>query len=87
VVKPASALVLSPDESAALCNRLVGEIADLQSQESATSWARGALAAKTAGRHRPDQGCPQALESDARNGTTAISTTGIASGAWCCCVS
>jgi hypothetical protein len=31
---------------AALLNRLVGEIADLQSQESATSWGRGALAAK-----------------------------------------
>jgi hypothetical protein len=46
VVKPAGALVLSPDQSAALRNRLVGEIADLQSQESATSWARGALAAK-----------------------------------------
>jgi hypothetical protein len=45
-VKPASAPLLSPDESAALCDRLVGEIAGLQSQESATSWARGALAAK-----------------------------------------
>jgi hypothetical protein len=37
---------LSPDESAGLGNRLVGEIAGLQSQERATSWARGALAAK-----------------------------------------
>jgi hypothetical protein len=45
-VKPASAPLLSPDESAALRDRLVGEIAGLQSQESATSWARGALAAK-----------------------------------------
>ena len=45
-VRPASAPVLSPDESAALRDRLVGEIASLQSQESATSWARGALAAK-----------------------------------------
>ena len=45
-VKPASASLLSPDESAALRDRLVGEIAGLQSQESATSWARRALAAK-----------------------------------------
>jgi ERF superfamily len=45
-VKPASAPVLSPDESAALRDRLVGEIAGLQSQESATNWARVALAAK-----------------------------------------
>jgi ERF superfamily len=38
--------VLSSDESAALRNRLLGEIAGLQSQESATNWAQGALAAK-----------------------------------------
>jgi hypothetical protein len=45
-VKPASAPVLSPDESAAQRDRLVGEIAGLQSHESATSWAKAALAAK-----------------------------------------
>jgi hypothetical protein len=45
-VNPASAPVLSADESAAVRDRLMGEIADLQSQESATSWAREALAAK-----------------------------------------
>src|SRR5436190_11055186 len=45
-IRPLSAPLLSPDESAALRDRLVGEIAGLQSQESATSWARGALAAK-----------------------------------------
>ncbi len=44
--KPASAPVLSLDESAALRDRLLGEIAGLHSQESATSWAREALAAK-----------------------------------------
>src|SRR6266571_2256690 len=38
--------VLSSDESAALRDRLLGEIAGLQSQESATNWAQGALAAK-----------------------------------------
>jgi len=38
--------LLSSDESAALRDRLLGEIAGLQSQESATSWAQGALAAK-----------------------------------------
>src|SRR5262249_41107199 len=41
-----SAPVLSSDESAALRDRLLGEIAGLQSQESATNWAQGALAAK-----------------------------------------
>jgi ERF superfamily len=46
VAKTASAPVLSPDESAALRERLLGEIAALQSQESATSWAREALSAK-----------------------------------------
>jgi hypothetical protein len=38
--------VLSFDESAALRDRLLGEIANLRSQESATNWAQGALAAK-----------------------------------------
>jgi hypothetical protein len=42
----ASRPVLSSDESAALRGRLLGEIAGLQSQESATNWAQGALAAK-----------------------------------------
>src|SRR5262245_26623364 len=42
----ASTPVLSSDESADLRDRLLGEIAGLQSQESATSWAQGALAAK-----------------------------------------
>jgi hypothetical protein len=41
-----SASILSSDESAALRDRLLGEIASLQSQESATNWAQGALAAK-----------------------------------------
>src|SRR5262249_58174598 len=41
-----SASVLSSDESAALRDRLLGEIAGLQSQESTTTWAQGALAAK-----------------------------------------
>src|SRR5262245_10899320 len=41
-----SAPVLSSDESAALRDRLLGEIAGLQSQERATNWAQGALAAK-----------------------------------------
>jgi ERF superfamily len=45
-VRPASAPVLSLGESAALRDRLVGEIAGLQSHENATNWARGALAAK-----------------------------------------
>jgi ERF superfamily len=44
--KAASAPVLSSDESAALRDRLLGEIAGLQSHESATNWAQGALAAK-----------------------------------------
>src|SRR5258705_7766741 len=42
----ASRPVLSSDESAALRDRLLGEIAGLQSVESATNWAQGALAAK-----------------------------------------
>jgi ERF superfamily len=44
--RAASSPVLSSDESAALRDRLLGEIEDLQSQESATNWAQGALAAK-----------------------------------------
>src|SRR5215471_5594510 len=43
---PASTPFLSSDESVALRDRLLGEIAVLQSQESATNWAQGALAAK-----------------------------------------
>jgi ERF superfamily len=38
--------VLSTDESAVLRDRLLGEIASLESGESATNWAQGALAAK-----------------------------------------
>ena len=45
-VKVASAPVLSPAESASLRDGLLGELAALQSTESATSWAPGALAAK-----------------------------------------
>jgi ERF superfamily len=41
-----SMAVLSSDESAVLRNRLLSEVADLQSQESAINWAQGALAAK-----------------------------------------
>src|SRR5262245_31748443 len=44
--RAASTPVLSSDESAGLRDRLLGEIAGLQSQESATNWAQGALAAK-----------------------------------------
>jgi hypothetical protein len=44
--RPASTPVLSSGESAALRDRLLGEIAGLQSGESATNWAQGALAAK-----------------------------------------
>jgi primosomal protein N'' len=44
--KPTSMPALSRDESAALRERLLGEIAALQSQESATTWAREAPSAK-----------------------------------------
>jgi hypothetical protein len=44
--RAASTPVLFSDESAALRDRLLGEIAGLQSQETATNWAQGALAAK-----------------------------------------
>jgi ERF superfamily len=44
--RAASTPVLSSDESAALRDRLLGEIVGLQSQDSATNWAKGALAAK-----------------------------------------
>jgi ERF superfamily len=44
--RPASVPVLSPDESAPLRERLLGEIAALQSHESAATWAREALRAK-----------------------------------------
>src|SRR5262245_29327699 len=45
-IKPGPAPVLAPAESAALRDRLLGEIANLPSQDSATSWAHAALAAK-----------------------------------------
>jgi ERF superfamily protein len=45
-VRATSASALSPDDSAVLRDRLLGEIRDLQSQETATNWAQGALAAK-----------------------------------------
>src|SRR5262249_719765 len=44
--RAASTPVLSSDESAVLRDRLLSEIASLQSQESAANWAQGALAAK-----------------------------------------
>jgi len=44
--RAASIPVLSSDESAASRDRLLGEIAGLQSLESASNWAQGALAAK-----------------------------------------
>jgi hypothetical protein len=44
--KPASTPVLSPDQSVALRDRLMSEIAALQSQESAATWAREALPTK-----------------------------------------
>src|ERR1700719_2686339 len=44
--KTPSPMVLPADESAALRDRLLSEIAGLASQDSATSWAREALASK-----------------------------------------
>jgi hypothetical protein len=44
--KPASPPVLPVDESAALRDRLLSEVAGLASQDGATSWAREALASK-----------------------------------------
>jgi hypothetical protein len=44
--KTASGPLLSPDESAALRDRLLVEVAELQDQDSATHWAQRALAAK-----------------------------------------
>jgi hypothetical protein len=44
--KPTRVPLLSPDESAALRERLLGEIAVLQSHERATTWAYEALPAK-----------------------------------------
>src|SRR5262245_56202765 len=44
--KPGPAPVLAPAESAVLRDRLLAEIANLPSQDSATSWAQAALAAK-----------------------------------------
>jgi ERF superfamily len=44
--KPVSPQVLSPDQSAALRDRLLGEIATLPSEDSATDWAQRALVAK-----------------------------------------
>jgi hypothetical protein len=46
VAKASNPLILPVDDSATLRDRLLGEIAGLASPESATSWARAALAAK-----------------------------------------
>jgi ERF superfamily len=46
VAKSASVPILSPGESAALREHLLGEIAALQSRESVTTWVREALPAK-----------------------------------------
>jgi hypothetical protein len=45
-VKPGIIPVLSPEESAAFRDRLLGEVAALQSQDRATTWALEALPAK-----------------------------------------
>src|SRR6202043_2786678 len=45
-VRTPSPMVLPVDESAALRDRLLSEVAGLASQDSATSWAREALASK-----------------------------------------
>src|SRR5262249_44060762 len=45
-VRSSSRPTLSPDESAALRDRLLAEIATLPSEETATVWSRGALPAK-----------------------------------------
>jgi ERF superfamily len=45
-VKTPSPMVLPVDESAALRDRLLSEVAGLASQDSATSWAREAIASK-----------------------------------------
>src|SRR5262245_25920245 len=45
-IKPGPAPVLAPAESAALRDRLMAEIANLPSQDSATTWAHAALVAK-----------------------------------------
>jgi ERF superfamily len=44
--KRAAPVILVPDKSAALRDRLVGEVAGIASAEQAASWARGALVAK-----------------------------------------
>ena len=44
--KPPSPVILPADESAALRDRLLGEVAALETQEGATNWAREALPAK-----------------------------------------
>src|SRR5262245_4714803 len=45
-IKPGPAPVLAPAASAALRDRLLAEIANLPSQDSATTWAQAALVAK-----------------------------------------
>jgi len=45
-IKPPRPVILPVDESAALRDRLLNEVAELNSQDSATNWAREALPAK-----------------------------------------
>src|SRR5262249_19752581 len=46
MAKSASVPLLAPDQSVVLRDRLLNEIANLPSPESATEWAKGAMAAK-----------------------------------------
>src|SRR5262245_2791063 len=55
--KPPSPPVLSPDQSAVLRDRLLGEIAALPSEDSAADWAQWALAASRTSSPPPTPGC------------------------------
>jgi hypothetical protein len=44
--KGGSVAIVAPDQSAALRDKLLGEVASLKSGDAATSWARGVLSAK-----------------------------------------
>jgi hypothetical protein len=79
-VKTPSPMVLPVDESAALRDRLLSEVAGLASQESATSWAREALASKNSLTATDAKMLEDAFEQKLSGFLLAESATPVASG-------
>jgi hypothetical protein len=79
-LKTPSLMVLPADESAALRDRLLGEIAALSSQDGATAWAREALRAKNSLTATDAKLLEDAFEQKLAGFSTAESAIPVASG-------